>query len=237
MELTGRVAVVTGASTGIGRAIAGALGRAGCRLGICARTAEDLDRAAEELRNVAPRVVAVPTDVSDEGAVARFAGRVHEELGPVEILVNNAGVGIFGHVLDVSVADFDRTFGANVRGLFLCTRAFAPSMVERGDGVIVNIASLAGKNPFAEGAVYSGSKHAVLGLSKSMMLDLREDGVRVLTVCPGSVSTPFFRKQDTLEPDPERILDADDVAELVLFAIRASDRGTVSEVEFRPVRP
>lgn len=175
--------------------------------------------------------------MSDERQVGRFARRVEDELGAAEVLVNSAGVGAFGHVLGVSVDEFDRCFGTNVRGIFLCTRAFVPAMVERGDGVVVNIASVAGKNPFAGGAVYSGSKHAVVGLSKSMMLDLREDGVRVLTICPGSVSTPFFAKQETLRPDPARILSAVDVAELVVFAIRASDRGTVSEVEFRPVRP
>ncbi len=237
MELEGRVAVVTGASTGIGRAVADALGRAGCRLAICARTAAHLEEAAEALRRVAPEVLAVPTDVADEGAVNRFAARVEGELGGADILVNNAGIGTFGRFLELSVEDFDRTFGVNVRGLFLCSRAFVPAMVRRGDGVVVNVASLAGKNAFPTGAVYAASKHAVMGLSRCMLLDLRGDGVRVITVCPGSVSTPFFDKQDHLSPDRTKIMTPADVAELVIGAIRLSDRGTVSEVEIRPVNP
>ena len=237
MELQGRVAVVTGASTGIGRAVARALGRAGCRLAICSRTEEALGSAASALRDISPEVVAVPADVSREDEVSRFAERVNGTLGPADILVNNAGVGTFGHFLDLSVADYDRTFDVNVRGLFLCSRAFVPSMVERGDGVVVNVASLAGKNAFPTGSVYAASKHAVIGMSRGMMLDLREHGVRVITLCPGSVDTPFFEKQDHMTPDRDRILDADDVAELVVTAVRLSDRGTVSEVEIRPVNP
>lgn len=238
MDLNGRVAVVTGASTGIGRAIARALGEAGCSLAICARTRSDLETAAASLRETAaPRVLAITCDVSDEEEVAGLLEGVLDDLGTPDVLVNNAGVGVFGRFHDLGVEDFDRTFGVNVRGTFLCSRAFVPPMIEAGGGVIVNVASLAGKNAFAGGSVYAASKHAVMGLSKCMMLDLREDGVRVLTVCPGSVDTPFFEKQDHMAPDRGRILSPDDVAELVVTAIRLSDRGTVSEVEIRPVNP
>lgn len=237
MELTDRIAVVTGGSTGIGRAVAEALGRAGCRVAICARSRGDLETAAEEMARSGFEVLAVPADVSREEDVERFADRVRDELGDADILVNNAGVARFGRIDELEPADFDTVFGANVRGLFLCSRAFVPAMVERGDGVVVNVASLAGKNAFAGGSVYAGSKHAVLGMSKSMMLDLREHGVRVLAVCPGSVDTPFFDKQDAFAPDRDRIVKPGDVAELVLEAVRLSDRGTVSEVEIRPVNP
>lgn len=237
MELEGRVAIVTGGSSGIGLATARALGEAGCRVAVCARRREPLEEAAEALRAAAPEVLAVPADVSREEDVARLADRVREGLGPADILVNNAGAATFGRFLELRPEDFDRIFGVNVRGTFLCSRAFVPDMVERGDGVVVNVASLAGKNAFATGSVYAASKHAVMGMSRSMMLDLRGDGVRVLTVCPGSVDTPFFDKQDHMTPDRARILDAADVAELVVGAIRLSDRGTVSEVEIRPVNP
>lgn len=236
MDLKDRVAVVTGASTGIGRAIARSLVREGCRLAICARTESDLEEAAAELRELDGEVLAVPADVSVELEVQGFAGEVHDRFGPVDILVNNAGIGVFGHVLDLDVIDYDQTFKVNVRGIFLCTQAFVPDMVERGDGVVVNVASIAGKNFFAGGSIYAASKHAVMGMSKSMMMDLREDNVRVLTVCPGSVDTPFFDKAGRSR-DPETILDADDVATLVTTAIRLSDGGTVSEVEIRPVNP
>ncbi len=237
MELEGRVAVVTGASGGIGRAIAEALGEAGCRLAICARRSGPLERAAEALRERTPEVVAVPTDVSVEDEVARFAARVRDALGPADILVNNAGTGTFARFLELEVEDYDRIFGVNVRGLFLCSRAFVPDMVARGDGVVVNIASLAGKNAFPAGSIYAASKHAVMGMSRCMMLDLRPEGVRVLTVCPGSVDTRFFDGEEHMVRDREKIMTPPAVAELVLGAIRLSDRGTVSEVEIRPVNP
>jgi 3-oxoacyl-[acyl-carrier protein] reductase len=237
MELTGRVAVVTGGTTGIGRAVAEALGRAGCRVAICARTEEDLEEAATSMARSGFEVMAVPTDVSREEEVGRFADHVRDELGPPDVLVNNAGIARFGDLDELTPADFDAVFGVNVRGLFLCSRAFAPGMAERGDGVIVNVASLAGKNAFPGGTVYAASKHAVMGMSKSMMLELREHGVRVLTICPGSVDTPFFDKQDRFDPDREKIVQPGAVAELVVSAVRLSDRGTVSEAEIRPVNP
>lgn len=236
-ELMDRVAVVTGATSGIGRAIASALGRAGCRLAICARGADDLERTAEELAADGAEVLALATDVSREEEVERFADRVLADMGPVSVLVNNAGVGRFGPVDELGPGDYDAVFDTNVRGVFLVTRAFVPGMSQEGDGVIVNVASLAGKNHFAGGSLYAASKHAVLGMSKCMMLDLRERGIRVLAVCPGSVDTAFFDAQDRFDPDRSKILRPEDVAELVVAAVRLSDRGTVSEVEIRPVDP
>lgn len=237
MELSDRVAVVTGGSTGIGRATARELALEGARVAICARTGEDLEEAAGEIRSEGGAVLPLTADVSRPEDVRRLARRVRDELGPADVLVNNAGIGVFGALEDLSVGDFDRCFGVNVRGVFLCCKAFAPEMAERGDGVVVNVASLAGKNFFPEGSVYVGSKHAVVGLSKSLMVELRERGVRVLTVCPGSVDTPFFDKAAGHDPDRDRIVDPEDVAELIVESVRLSDRGTVSEVEIRPVNP
>lgn len=235
MELEDSVAVVTGGSTGIGRATAAEFAAAGASVAICARTESDLEEAADAIGG--DDVLAVPADVSDEGDVRRLARRVRDELGPADVLVNNAGIGVFGSLEELDVDDFDRCFDVNVRGVFLCAKAFAPAMAERGDGVVVNVASLAGKNFFPKGSVYAGSKHAVMGLSKSLMVELRDRGVRVLTVCPGSVDTPFFDKAGEMEPDRDRIVSPEDVAELIAEAVRLSDRGTVSEVEIRPVNP
>lgn len=237
MDLEGRVAVVTGGSSGIGRAVARSLGRAGCRVAICARTRETLEEAAESLARDGFEVLAVPADVSRPDDVEELADRVLDEMGPPDVLVNNAGVARFGDLEELSLEDFDTVFGANVRGLFLCSRAFVPSMKERGDGVVVNVASLAGKNAFPGGTVYAASKHAVMGMSKSMMLELREHGIRVITVCPGSVNTRFFDRTDFFDPDRDAIVQPEDVGELVREAVRLSDRGTVSEVEIRPVNP
>ncbi|MDP2480589.1 MAG: SDR family NAD(P)-dependent oxidoreductase [Candidatus Palauibacterales bacterium] len=237
MELTDRVAVVTGASRGIGFAVAHALGREGCRLAICSRTRDELEGAAERLAGSGSEVLAMPADVAVEEDVERLAQRVREEMGGADILVNNAGITRFGAIDELTARDLDEVLATNVRGPFLCARAFLPGMLEREDGVIVNIASLAGKNFFAGGAAYVASKHALVGLSKSMMLDLRSRGVRVLTVLPGSVDTAFFDTQDRFDPDRDRILRPETVAEAVVEAVRLSDRGTVSEIEVRPVNP
>jgi 3-oxoacyl-[acyl-carrier protein] reductase len=237
MELTDRVAVVTGASRGIGFSVAHALGREGCRLAICSRSRGELEASAERLAGSGSEVLAMPADVAVEEDVERFARRVREEMGGADILVNNAGIARFGPIDELTAADLDAVMATNVRGPFLCARAFLPEMVQREDGVIVNIASLAGKNFFAGGAVYVASKHALVGLSKSMMLDLRARGVRVLTVLPGSVDTAFFDAQDHFDPDRDRILRPEAVADAVVEAVRLSDRGTVSEIEVRPVNP
>ncbi|MGI9038310.1 MAG: SDR family oxidoreductase [Gemmatimonadota bacterium] len=237
MNLDGRRAVITGGSTGIGRSVASRLAAAGCRIALCARTRETLEAAADELRDGGAEVLVIPADVSDGADVLRLRDEVEGAWGGADILVNNAGIGIFGNVLDLDTDDFDAVFAVNVRGVFLCSRAFAPGMVEREDGVIVNVASLAGKNTFAGGAVYAASKHAVMGMSKSMMLDLRPHNVRVLTVCPGTVYTPFFDAVDQFDPDEAKALQADDVAEMIEHVVRMSDRATISEFEIRPVNP
>ncbi len=237
MELKGRTAVVTGGSIGIGAAVAARLARLDCRVAICARTEKRLNRTAAELRTEGHEVVAFPCDVSREDSVEEFAAHVLAALGPADILVNNAGIGIFGYIGDLSADDFDAVFGANVRGLFLCTRAFVPDMIRRQDGVIVNIASLAGKNAFKQGTVYAASKHAVIGMSRCLMLELREHNIRVLTVCPGSVDTAFFDRGGHVQPDRARILRPSDVAQLIVSAIELSDRGTVSEIDIRPTNP
>jgi len=236
MELKGRVVVVTGGSTGIGRAVATRFAEEGCRVAVCSRSEETLREAEAAIRAAGGEALAVVADVGREDDVGRLRDEVAARLGPASILVNNAGIGVFGSILDLGTADYDRVFDTNVKGVFLCTRAFAPDMVEAGDGVIVNVASIAGKNHFAGGSIYAASKHAVLGMSKCAMLDLRSKGVRVLAICPGSVATPFFDGTGRT-PDPAKVLSAEDVAETVLHAVRMSDRGTLSEIEIRPVDP
>jgi NAD(P)-dependent dehydrogenase (short-subunit alcohol dehydrogenase family) len=237
MNIEGLRCVVTGGSTGIGLETARALAAAGARVAICARTAETIEAAAEELASTGAEILPLRVDVTDEAQVDSLVSSVAERWGGADVLVNNAGIGIFGNILDLDVEDYDRVFGVNVRGLFLCSQAFAPLMVEQGDGVIVNVASLAGKNSFAGGSIYAASKHAVMGMSKSMMLDLRPRGVRVLTVCPGTVYTPFFDRVAGYDPDEAKSLRAEDVADMIVQTIRLSDRATISEFEIRPVNP
>jgi 3-oxoacyl-[acyl-carrier protein] reductase len=230
-------AFVTGATEGIGRAIAFALGRAGYKVGICARTPSRLRPAVEALRAEGITAVAYPCDVGVESDVKTAVGEIVGALGPIDTLINNAGVAIIKPFLDLSVEEWDTTMATNLRSLFLVTREVLPGMRERRSGNIVNIASLAGKNGFVGGTAYTASKHAVLGFSKSLMLETRKDDIRVIAICPGSVDTELMRTQQMLKPDPTKILLPEDVARVVLDAISLPPRALVSELDIRPTNP
>src|SRR5213596_2368132 len=212
MNLTGSLAVVTGATEGIGRATAFALGRAGARVAICARTEANVHATARELKADGIDCVGMPCDVSDPARVDAFAAFVTRERGVPQVLVNNAGIGRFRPLVELSLEDWDQTMGVNVRSLYLVTRAFLKGMLDAGTGTIVNIASLAGKNGVEGGTAYCASKHAVLGFSKSLMLEVRKHGLRVVTICPGSVDTSFGDRQ---RANRERLLRPEDVAHAV----------------------
>ena len=238
MDLTGSLAVVTGATEGIGRATAFALGRAGARVAICARTEDNVRATTRDLETDGIDAIGIPCDVSDPAGVDAFAAFVTRERGVPQVLVNNAGIGRFRPLVELSLDDWDETMGVNVRSLYLVTRAFLRGMLDAGTGTIVNIASLAGRNGVEGGTAYCASKHAVLGFSKSLMLEVRKHGLRVVAICPGSVATPFTAKQRGRMPhNPDRVLSADDVAHAVLAALTVSDRAMISELDIRPTNP
>ena len=237
MNLTGSLAIVTGATEGIGRATAIALGQAGARLAICARTATNVDATVRALRAAGIDAIGMPCDVSDPAAVTAFATFVRSERGDPAIVVNNAGIGRFKPLLELPLEDWDDTMAVNVRSLYLVTRAFLKAMIAAGAGTIVNIASLAGKNGVEGGTAYSASKHAVLGFSKSLMLEVRKHGVRVVAICPGSVDTPFALKRERPRSNRERALSAEDVAHAVVATVTANNRAMISELDIRPTNP
>lgn len=230
-------ALVTGATEGIGRATAFALGRAGYRVAACARTEAKLDALVRELAAEGIEAAGAAADVGVAAEVAGAVERLTAALGEVDVLVNNAGVLIARPVEELSLEEWDVTMATNLRGLFLMTRAVLPGMRARGRGTIVNVASLAGRNGFAGGTAYTASKHGVLGFSRSLMLEVRKQGLRVVAVCPGSVATGMLRDQPMLKSDPARILRPEDVAETILHAIRLPDRAMVSELDVRPTNP
>lgn len=234
---TPETALVTGATEGIGRATAFALGRAGYRVGVCARTASKLDALVRELRAVGIEAAGRPGDVgvaADAEAVVREAERA---LGPVDVLVNNAGLLVGKRIEELSLDEWDATMATNVRSLFLFTRQVLPGMRERRRGTIVNVASIAGKVGLVGGTAYAASKHAVMGFSRSLMLEVRRDGIRVVAICPGSVATRMLQDQPLLQANPEKILMPEDVAETILCSVRLPQRALVNEVEIRPTDP
>ncbi|MEO8296150.1 MAG: SDR family oxidoreductase [Gemmatimonadota bacterium] len=230
-------AIVTGATEGIGRAIALALGGAGYRVGICARTKARVEDTLRELREKGIVAAAAAADVSREDQVQTAMEQLTADLGDVDVLVNNAGTAVLKTFDQLTMADWDLTYSTNLRGMVLMTRAVLPGMRQRKRGSIVNIASLAGKNGFVGGTAYTASKHAVMGLSKSLMLEVRADNVRVMAICPGSVDTALFRNQDAIARDLSRILRPEDVAETVLAALALPLRANISELDIRPTNP
>lgn len=230
-------ALVTGATHGIGRATAFALGRAGYRVGVCARTGSKVAALVEELRAGGIQADGRAGDVAEPADAGAIVEHVVGALGEVGVLVNNAGVLIARPIGELTLEDWDATMATNLRGLFLMTRAVLPAMRARGRGDLVNVASLSARNGFAGGAAYAASKHAVLGFGRSLMLELRKEGIRVITICPGSVDTAMLRDQPMLKADPDRILQPDDVAETILHTLRLPDRALVSEVDLRPTNP
>jgi 3-oxoacyl-[acyl-carrier protein] reductase len=230
-------ALVTGATEGIGRATAFALGRAGWRIGICARTAPKVQALVAELRAAGIDAAGAAGDVGVEPDAARIVRTIDAAIGPIDTLVNNAGVAVFKSFLEQTLDDWDRTMATNVRSLFLMTRAVLPGMIERRSGAIVNVASLAGKNGVKGATAYSASKHAVLGFSRSLMLEVRTVGIRVVAICPGSVDTDLIRSQEDPAAPPRRILHADDVAATIRSALELPQRALVSELDVRPANP
>jgi 3-oxoacyl-[acyl-carrier protein] reductase len=230
-------ALVTGATQGIGRATAFALGRAGFRVGVCARTAAKVDALIRELEGEGLSAAGAAADVSDPAQVDRAVTRIVGALGEVGVLVNNAGVLIARPFAELTLADWDATMATNLRGLFVVTSAVLPAMRRRREGTVVNVASLAGRNGFVGGAAYAASKHGVLGFSRSLLLEVRKEGIRVVAICPGSVDTEMLHEQPLLQANPQRILQPEDVADAILHAVRLPARATVSELDVRPTNP
>ena len=232
-----RTALVTGATEGIGKATALALGRAGWQVGVCARTASRVDALLAELAEAGIRAAGRAGDVGDERDAPAVVRHVVDALGAVDALVNNAGVLVAKPFEELTLADWDRTMATNLRSLFLVTREVLPEMRRRRQGTVLNVASLAGRNGFVGGTAYSASKHAVLGFSRSLMLEVRRDNVRVVAICPGSVETAMLRDQPLLKADPARILRPEDVAATILHTLALPDRALVSELDIRPTNP
>ncbi len=231
--LAGGVALVTGGSRGIGRAIAHRLALLGASVSICGRDRAALEESARGLAKTGVPVHYQMADVTRPADVADLVGKTETALGPITILVNNAGIGLFGPAHEKTEADWDRVLDTNLKSVFLVSRAVAPSMIRRGSGDIINISSLAGKNTFAGGGIYCASKWGVVGLSGCMAEDLREHGIRVGVICPGSVATEFSGRG---AKDAAKVLSPEDVAHAVEAMVTQGPRSFLSEIHLRPLR-
>lgn len=231
-ELNGQVALITGGNRGIGLAIAERLADMGAKLALCARDGEKLRQVAASLQNRGTKVFSRVADVSAPADILMMVNETRAALGPVDILVNNAGIGHFGPFHELNESDWDNTLNTNLKAIFLMSRAIAPEMIQRRSGHIINIASLAGKNAFAGGAIYCASKFGLMGLTACMAEDLRNYNIRVAAVCPGSVSTEFSLHKGR---DHSKLLQPEDVAHAVAALVTQGPTNFMSEILLRPL--
>lgn len=234
--------VITGASKGIGLQVARTFAKQNEKhaIGICARKKDELENAAKELRGISSRhdFFSSVCDVSQEKEVNAFVSEFEQKFGAIDVLVNNAGFGIFKSVIDLTKQEFESVIATNLRGVFLFTRAALPKMRARKTGTVITINSLAGKNGFAGGAAYCASKFAVRGMMQCLFLEVRTDNIRFVTICPGSVDTEFF-VDENLDSGrrAKKALMAQDVADCVEFAVRLPQNADISEIDIRPTNP
>jgi NAD(P)-dependent dehydrogenase (short-subunit alcohol dehydrogenase family) len=235
MSLQGKVAVVTGSTGGIGLAIAERMVGLGMHVVVSSRTAARVKQVADRLASAGPgRAVGIVCDVRDPQSCAALIDGAVQRLGRLDVLVNNAGVGIMRPIQEMSLEEWNEQIETNLGGVFHCSRAAVPHLAKTGDGWIVNIGSLAGRNAFAGGVAYNASKFGLLGMSEAMMLDLRYEGIRVSLVMPGSVQTDFGAGRAAVK---DWALQAEDCALAVTQLLEYPGRALVSRVEMRPTRP
>lgn len=189
MSLAGKVALITGAGRGIGRAIANRFVRDGVQVALVARSADQLDDAAREISDNGGIAIPIPTDITDESQVASMVATAEQELGPIDILVNNAGIMVLKPIIETSLEEWNKVMDTNLVGVFLCSKYVMPSMMARKTGRIINIGSMAGRRGYPAQGAYCCSKHGLYGLSKVMSIECQPYGIRVNMVSPGGVLT------------------------------------------------
>jgi NAD(P)-dependent dehydrogenase (short-subunit alcohol dehydrogenase family) len=236
VDLRDAVVLVTGAGRGIGRATALAFAREGAKVALMGRTKKSLVDVQKEIGKLGGKAIALPGDVSEEGPVARAVSATEQQLGPIDVLVNNAGIFAGGPIERFDTMVFDRVLAVNLRGPFLLSRAVIPGMKQRRRGHIVNISSTAGKRGFAGGGPYCASKFGLVGLSESMLYEVRNFDVRVTSVFPSTVNTDLTRKSGMLK-EAERAIQPEDVAHAIVSLVKMDSRAMPTSIEIWQTNP
>jgi NAD(P)-dependent dehydrogenase (short-subunit alcohol dehydrogenase family) len=233
--LTGKKAAVTGGTKGIGLEVSRALLRHGADVTICGRNPEPLHGAAQALQKAYPdrKVFSHTADVSNSTAVREWFEYIDRAMEGLDILVNNAGSGVFRSASELTVEEWDRTIGTNLSGAFYCSREALQRFTKANGGWIINISSLAGRNPFAGGSAYNASKFGLNGMSEAIMLDHRQQNVKVSYIMPGSVDTAFGGHSSAADWK----IAPEDIAEIAIDILRKPGRTLISRVEVRPAKP
>jgi NAD(P)-dependent dehydrogenase (short-subunit alcohol dehydrogenase family) len=230
--LTGQVALVTGAGRGIGRAMSLALGAAGAHVIVAARTRLEIEAVARAINQAGGAASAWPVDLSSEARIGALFDFIREQFGRLDVLINNAGIGLFGPIIEFAAADLDRLYTINVRGTFLCCQQALQLMIPQNGGYIINIASVVGFKGYPGQAGYGISKHGVMGLTKSLAVEAQPYGIRVSVISPGGVNTEMIGEA---RPDLDRsmLLQPEDIAQTVMFLLSLSDQAAIDEIYIR----
>ncbi|GIP51369.1 MULTISPECIES: 3-ketoacyl-ACP reductase [Paenibacillus] len=225
MELQNKKAIITGAGKGIGKALAIALAKEGVHLGLIARTTADLESLQQQLGSeYGIKVHIASADISEQSEATSAVSKLIEELGSVDILINNAGIAKFGTLVDMDPADWERIIRVNLMGTYHVTRAALPHMLEQQSGDIINVASTAGERGFATGSAYCASKFALLGMTESLMQEVRKSNIRVVALTPSTVNTELAVNTGLKIGDEDRMMQPEDVAELALATLKLPKR-------------
>ncbi|MGE7911131.1 3-ketoacyl-ACP reductase [Lysinibacillus xylanilyticus] len=222
--IAGKVALITGAGRGIGRATAVAFAQEGIHVGLVGRTLENLQQVAEELKQYDVKVAIAVANVADLDSITTAVESIRRELGAIDILVNNAGISKFGSFMDLTPEEWTNIIDVNVKGVYYTTRAVLPEMLERNTGDIINISSTAGQKGAPITSAYSASKAAVIGLSESLMLEVRKKNIRVTTLTPSTVATDMAVELNLTDGNPEKVMQAEDLADLMVAQLKLHPR-------------
>ena len=228
----GKIAIVTGAGRGIGKAVASNLAECGCRVILTARTLAQLEQVQQEISTSGAEAIAIAADLTRDNEVQRLVEESRQRMGAADILINNAGWGKRAAVVKLALEDLDQTLRLNLRAPMILAQSFVPGMIEKGEGAVINIGSVAGKTGEANGAAYSASKFGLIGFTQSLYEEVREYGIKVAVILPGFVDTPLIPPNRQL--DRSKMIQPADVAQTVRYILASAPTCCPVEITLRP---